>query len=183
MSNPLKANVNTNKESVNSENINNTADVLTNLFKTNMANINTNFNITDLFQNPNLMMQTLQANCSAVGELFNIANATLSAQDTFTYPLSTDPITGEVTNATASSGFADINPANILNTVMTQTQTTIFETCKLVADKALMINNLSSQLSNIKTALSSGDINQLSKIQEQISKALNDLPIGGNIHG
>jgi hypothetical protein len=165
--NPLKNNTTSNP--INSQNLGNITEILTNLFNANMDSTSTKVGITELFQNPNMMLQTLQSNCSAVAELFTTANTTVSGADSVTYEESTG------VNNTISTGLGDVNPSEVLNNVVAQTQSAIMTTCKLVADKALKINNLSTQMESIKTAMSSGDINQITQVYQQLTKSMNEL--------
>jgi hypothetical protein len=112
-----------------------------------------------------------------VANLFTTANTAMSGADTFTYEVSSGAM------ETSSTGLGDINTNEIVSNIMTQTQSTIMNTCKLVADKALMINNLSSQLESIKSAMSSGDINNLTKVYEQLTSSMNELIQKGDLNG
>jgi len=153
---------------VNKNNLENINETLTNLFKnSDFLNVDSPANISELFNNPNLIAEKMQDQCASLKTLTDIANNAIG-DSTFSAQTSTD-VDGNAVYEDFNAGFGGIDANEIINQAMSQTQSTVNNACSLVADKMNVIKDLTGILDKVKDAMASGDIDAIKKVQTELN--------------
>jgi len=162
---------------VNDKNLDKINETLSSLFTNNDANnVKTTASITEMFANPNAIMEKIQENCASMQNLMEISASMLGDEEVTAQVGADDE--GNPINETFNTGFEGIDPMAISQNMLNQTQDIINESCTMVADKLKTVNKLTSLLEGVKSAMSSGDVDKIQKVQKEITSALNDVNTG-----